>query len=131
MTQAKVQNSGVEIILNAESKQIFGDKSGKFVAGLSYLDRTSQQVKKLEVEGVFVEIGSVPNSDIVKDLVALNQQKEIVLDHKSSASSREGVWAAGDVTDELYKQNNISAGDGVKAALSVYMYLQNKEKIKL
>ena len=131
VTQAKVQNSGVEIILNAESKQIFGDKSGKFVAGLSYLDRTSQQVKKLEVEGVFVEIGSVPNSDIVKDLVALNQQKEIVLDHKSSASSREGVWAAGDVTDELYKQNNISAGDGVKAALSVYMYLQNKEKIKL
>lgn len=128
VTQEKVRRGGVDIILNAESKRVVSDKDGKFVAGLEYLDRKTNETKKLDVGGVFVEIGSVPNSDMVKDLVALNKMREIVIDHKTAATSREGIWAAGDVTDEMFKQNNISAGDGVKAALAVYAYLQNKEK---
>lgn len=130
VTQEKVRRGGVDIILNAESKRVVSDKEGKFVAGLEYHDRKTNETKKLDVGGVFVEIGSVPNSDMVKDLVALNKVREIIIDHKTTATSREGIWAAGDVTDEMFKQNNISAGDGVKAALAVYAYLQNKETSK-
>ncbi len=130
ITQKKVEDAGVEVIFNAKSQEILGDKERKFVEGLSYLDTKDNQTKRVDVQGVFVEIGSVPNTDFLKDLVVLNQQKEIVIDHKTSATSREGIWAAGDATDEMYKQNNISAGDGVKAALSAYMYLQNMEKAK-
>jgi len=121
ITQEKVRSSDqVDIIFNAESKKIEGDK---FVTGLVYEDRESKEDKKLEVGGVFVEIGALPNSDIVKDLVELNKYGEIVIDHKFASTKVPGLYAAGDVTDELYKQNNISAGDAVKAALSAYQYI--------
>jgi len=121
VTQEKVKASDkVEIILNAETIGIFGDK---FVTGLKYKDRTSGDEKQLDVQGVFVEIGSVPNSDIVKGLVGMNKYGEIVVDHKNSRTSLLGIWAGGDVTDDPFKQNNISAGDGVKAALDAYNYL--------
>lgn len=110
----------VKIILNAEAQEILGDK---FVSGLRYKDTKTGEVEELPAEGVFVEIGAVPNSEIVKGLVTLNQFGEVVIDHKNGATSKPGVFAAGDVTDELYKQNNISAGDGVTAALSAHSYL--------
>ncbi len=125
ITQEKVRKAGIEIIFNAETKEVKGDHDKKFVAGLEYLDKASNERKTLAVGGIFVEIGAVPNSDMVKDLVHLNQHGEVVIDHKTAATSREGIWAAGDVTDAPYKQNNISAGDAVKAALSAYQYLQN------
>ncbi len=116
----------VTIIHNAQVQEIMGDK---FVTGLSYMDTANNQVKKLEVGGVFVEIGSVPNSEFMKGLVEMNAGGEIIVNHKTGATSRPGVFAAGDVTDEIYKQNNISAGDGVAAALSAYNYLLNIKKI--
>ncbi|MFH1890569.1 MAG: FAD-dependent oxidoreductase [Candidatus Kuenenbacteria bacterium] len=112
-----------QIIYNAEVKEIQGDV---FVEKLIYTDKESKQEKKLEIDGVFVEIGSVPNSEIIKGLVDINGRGEVVLDHKTSAASKPGIFAAGDVTDEPYKQNNISAGDGVKAALSAYDYIKRK-----
>jgi alkyl hydroperoxide reductase subunit F len=127
ITQERVRGTDINIITNAETTKITGDKENKFVASLEYRDTKINEIKHLAVGGVFVEIGAVPNSDIVKDLVELNKKGEIIIDHRSGASSREGIWAAGDVTDVLYKQNNISAGDAVKAALSVYSYLQNLE----
>ncbi|TSC79713.1 MAG: NADH dehydrogenase [Parcubacteria group bacterium Gr01-1014_29] len=124
VTQERVKNSEkVHIIFNAETKEVKGEK---FVTGLAYKDRVSGEEKTLSVGGIFVEIGSVPNSEFVKDLVELNKAGEILIDHKTAATSCEGIWAAGDVTDEMYKQNNISAGDGVKAALSAYSYLNKK-----
>lgn len=121
VTQEKVKASyKVEIILNAQTIEILGDK---FVEGLKYKDRVSGEEKTLELKGVFVEIGSVPNSDMVKNLVAINKFGEIVIDHKNSRTSLIGIWAGGDVTDDPFKQNNISAGAGVKAALDVYNYL--------
>ena len=77
------------------------------------------------MQGVFVEIGSTPNSEIVKDLVRRGQNGEVVVDHKTQATSEKGIWAAGDITDVLYKQNNISAGDAIKAALNIYDYLKS------
>ena len=126
VTQEHIKNSEkVKIILSAQTKEVKGEK---FVTGLIYKDRVSGEDITLPVGGVFVEIGSVPNSEPVKDLVALNTYGEIVIDHKTAATSCEGIWAAGDVTDEMYKQNNISAGDGVKAALSTYQYLLAKNQ---
>ncbi|MEK7576838.1 MAG: FAD-dependent oxidoreductase [Patescibacteria group bacterium] len=125
ITQEKVVHSqNVQVIFYAETTKIYGDKDSKFVGGIEYRDAKKDAIKRLVVGGVFIEIGAVPNSEMVKDLVQLNKFGEIILDHRSSATTREGIWATGDVTDEIFKQNNISAGDGVKAALSAYMYLQ-------
>ncbi|MBI2175630.1 MAG: FAD-dependent oxidoreductase [Parcubacteria group bacterium] len=126
ITQEKIRaKKNVHIILNAKAERIEGD--GMFVKTLFYTDLISGKEEPLGVEGVFVEIGSVPNSEMVRDLVELNKHGEVVIDHKTAATSREGIWAAGDVTDEPFKQNNISAGDAVKAALSAYQYLLARE----
>lgn len=128
ITQEKVKEAGVQVIYNAESVAVHGDKDGKFVEAIEYKDKKSGENKKLMVGGVFVEIGAIPNSEIVKGLVEINKRGEIVIDHKTGATSREGMWAAGDVTDAVYKQNNVSAGDAVKAALSAHAYLQGTPK---
>ena len=127
VTQEKVKSSDKvkEIIFNAETLEFFGEK---FVTGLKYKDRKSGEEKQLDVEGVFVEIGSVPNSDMVKDLVDTNKYGEILIDSKNARTSQLGIWAAGDVTDDPFKQNNISAGDAVKAALDAYNYLTLGER---
>lgn len=127
VTQERVKNGPkpVEMILNAETQEIFGEA---MVAGLRYKDRASGESKELAVEGVFVEIGAVPNSQMVKDLVDLNKHDEVIIDSKTAKTSKEGIWAAGDVSDDPFKQNNISAGDAVKAALSCYQYLLNAKR---
>ena len=125
-TQEEIKKSDkVSVIMNADAQEVLGDK---FVSGFKYLDKNDNQVKELKVEGIFVEIGSVPNSEFIKDLVDTNQVGEIIVDHKTGATTHPGIFAAGDVTDEIYKQNNISAGDAVAAALSVYNYLLNIKK---
>lgn len=126
VTQEDVlKNPKVEIILNAESKEVLGEN---FVGGLKYLDRKNNQEKILEVEGIFVEIGSVPNSDIAKGLVEMDKYEQVLVDSKLGTTSHPGIFAAGDITDDPYKQNNISAGDGVKAALAAYNYLLKIDK---
>ena len=125
VTQDKLKNDPrVTMILNAKTAEIVG---GEFVTGLRYEDRTTGKINELRVDGVAVEIGAVPNSEIVKGLVELNTYGEIAVDHKTQRSSCEGIWAAGDVTDVLYKQNNISAGDAIKAVLNIYDYLNKKK----
>ncbi len=124
ITQEKIKtNPKVEIILNAKTLEILGDK---FVTGLKYENQKTKEIKELKLDGVFVEIGSIPNADFAKDLVQFNESGEIVVDHKTQTSSLPGIWAAGDVSDVLYKQNNISAGDAVKAVLNICVYL-NRE----
>jgi alkyl hydroperoxide reductase subunit F len=122
VTQEKVKASlKVNVILNAEVQKILGDKT---VTGLEYKDKNSGSLKELKVEGVFVEIGIIPNSDLVEDIVSLNFRGEIATDPKTQATSHIGIWAAGDATDGLYRQNNISAGDAVKAVLNIYDFLR-------
>lgn len=123
ITRDKIQaSSKVEIILQSEPLEVLGDK---FVTGLKYKDAGGEE-KELKLEGVFVEIGSRPNVAFVKDIVETNEFGEIVIDHKTQSTSLVGIWAAGDVSDVLYKQNNISSGDAVKAVLNITDYL-NKE----
>ena len=117
VTQKKVRsNPKVKIIMMAETIRILGDQ---FVTGLTYKDRKTGEAKQLALQGVFVEIGAIPNSDFIKHLVETNKFGEIVVDHKTQATSCLGIWAVGDATDVLYKQNNISAGDAVKAVLNI------------
>lgn len=122
VTQEKVKaNPKVEIIYNVEPQEILGDK---FVNGIKYKDKISGEIKDLAVEGVFVEIGSMPNSEIVKGLVNINERGEIIVNHQTQETSNPGIWAVGDVSDVLYKQNNISAGDGTKAILNIDEHLR-------
>lgn len=115
-----------QVILNAQALEIIG---GTVVESIKYKDRISGAERTLEVGGVFVEIGAVPNSEIVKNLVQLNEHGEIMVNFERATTSHPGVFAAGDVTTDPYKQNNISVGDGVKAALAAYNYLLNRQKL--
>lgn len=124
VTQEQIRkNEKVKIILNAAPTKVQGEK---FVQRLFYKDAKTGEEKMLGVEGVFVEIGAVPNSEIVKGLVELNAGGEVVVDHKTQKTSVPGIWAAGDVTDVKFKQNNISAGDAVKAILDIHATLSKQ-----
>ena len=121
VTQAKVtSHPKVTVIFNAATEEVLGEKA---VNGVRYQDKATGEKKVLPIQGFFVEIGSLPNSDFVKELVNLNPIGEITVDHKNQMATCIGIWAAGDVSDVLYKQNNISAGDAVKAVLSIYDFL--------
>lgn len=99
-------------------------KGNKFVNALVY--KESDQVKELPVTGIFVEIGSIPASGFAKDLVTVDAFGRIVVDPKTQSTSVAGVWAAGDATDGLYHQNNIAAGDAIKALEDIYVYIHAK-----
>jgi alkyl hydroperoxide reductase subunit F len=117
VSEERLRQSGkVDFIFSSQVKQILGDA---FVTGLIYTDPDGRE-QTLAVDGVFVEIGALPNSFLVQELVTLNARGEVVVDHKTQRTSHPRIWAAGDVTDVLYKQNNISAGDAVKATLNIY-----------
>ncbi len=121
VTQEEIKKSPkVEIMLNVQTLEILGEQ---MVTGIKYKDRTTNEEKELVLQGVFVEIGSVPNSEMVKGIVDLDTFGQVIIDSKHGTTSRPGVFAAGDITDDPYKQNNISAGDAVKAALAAYAYL--------
>lgn len=96
-----------------------------WVTGIMYLDQKTKQQQTLSVDGVFVELGWQPNSNAVKDLVQLDEFRFIITNRETGATSEPGIFAAGDVTNGRYKQYNIAAGDGVKAALGVRDYLSH------
>lgn len=126
VTQEEIKkHPQVEILYNVQTQEILGDT---FVNGLRYKNTKTGEEKTIVIGGVFVEIGSMPNSEMVKDLVELDAFGQVKIDSKHASTSHKGVFAAGDITDDPYKQNNISAGDGVKAALAAYAYLIKREK---
>lgn len=122
VTQDKVLASPkVSVLYNTLIEEILGENS---VTSIRIKNSETGEIKTLEFDGVFVEIGMVPNTEFVKGLIDLNKQGEIVIDHRTKSASKQGIFAAGDATDAPYKQNNISAGDGVAAALSAYDYVR-------
>ncbi|MBL8157963.1 FAD-dependent oxidoreductase [bacterium] len=94
----------------------------KFVNGLRFKNAAGEE-KKLDVAGIFVEIGLVPNTDWVKDVVKMNEIGQIIADPYTQRTSNARIWAAGDCTDGKYHQNNIAAGDAVKALEDIYAYV--------
>ncbi|MGM8215348.1 alkyl hydroperoxide reductase subunit F [Bacillaceae bacterium W0354] len=109
----------VTVLKNAQTKEITGDDK---VNGLSYIDRATNEEKHIELEGVFVQIGLVPNTEWLGDTIERNRFGEIVID-KHGATNVPGVFAAGDCTDSAYKQIIISMGSGATAALGAFDYL--------
>ncbi|MGS0742793.1 alkyl hydroperoxide reductase subunit F [Glaciimonas sp. GG7] len=112
--------SNVVIHTSAQTTEITGD--GKKVNGLIYTDRISGETKKVELEGVFVQIGLVPNTEWLKGTIALSRHGEIEIDAKGQTSIP-GVFAAGDVTTVPFKQIVIAVGEGAKASLGAFDHL--------
>jgi alkyl hydroperoxide reductase subunit F len=110
----------VDVILNAQTTQVTGD--GQKVNALVYQDRASGEEKRIALEGVFVQIGLVPNTEWLKGTLELTRYGEIVVDARGQ-TSLPGVFAAGDCTTVPFKQIIIAAGDGAKAALGAFDHL--------
>lgn len=121
VTIEKIQSHPkTKILTGTQLLEITGDT---LVRGVKYKIIKTGEEKTMDVGGVFIEIGWVPNSDLVQGLVEVNGMKEIIVNHQTQQSSHPLLWAAGDIADVRYKQNNISIGDAVKAVLNIYEYL--------
>ncbi len=114
-------HQNMHVITHAEPTEIMGEQ---FVSGLKYKDKDSGEIKELAVSGVFVEAGVIPNTEFLDGLIELDAIRRIKIDPSNQRTSVEGIWAAGDCTDELYHQNNIAAGDGVKALEDIYLWVK-------
>lgn len=114
------KRDNITVITHAQSEKIIADQDQ--VVALRYKNRTSQATHDLEVAGVFVQIGLVPNSDFLGDAVALSPHGEIVIDEKCRTNEA-GIYACGDVSTVPFKQIIVAMGEGAKAALSAYEYL--------
>ena len=112
--------ANVKVITSALTTEVTGD--GKKVSALVYTDRSSGEAHRVELEGVFVQIGLLPNTEWLKGTIALSPRGEIEIDARGE-TSLPGVFAAGDVTTVPYKQIVIAMGEGAKASLSAFDYL--------
>jgi len=112
-------HQNMKIIMNATPIEIKGQD---FVSSIVYEDENKNKID-LPTTGIFVEIGLVPSTNLVEGLIELNQIKQIPVDPKNQRTKISEIWAAGDCTDGLYHQNNIAAGDAVKALEDIYLYL--------
>lgn len=118
--EAVLANPKMKAIKNAELLEVKGEK---FAKGVDYKDATTGETHFVSAPGIFVEVGLMPNTTLVEDLLPLNNYKQIIVDPKNQRTNVAGVWAAGDCTDGLFHQNNIAAGDAVKALEDIYLYI--------
>jgi alkyl hydroperoxide reductase subunit F len=99
-------------------------EGAQMVTGLTYTDTTTGESHTLPVAGVFVEIGMIPTTDFAKEAVALDNVGRVTIDPWTQKTNTPGIWAAGDCTNVRYHQNNISAGDAVRALEDIYVTLK-------
>lgn len=118
-----LKNPKMKAIKNVEILEVKGDK---FVEGLVYRDAKEGVPKELKVSGIFVEVGQIPNTEFAKGLVPLDEYGRIKIDPTTQKTQVPGIWAAGDCTDVLYHQNNIAAGDAVRALEDIYLAIHTK-----
>ncbi|MFZ4500163.1 MAG: NAD(P)/FAD-dependent oxidoreductase [Minisyncoccia bacterium] len=116
---AKLPN--VTLLTNTEIAEIKGEL---FVSSVEYKNKETEETTTLPVNAVFVEIGQIPNTDYARGIVELNETANVVVDPRNQRTSTPGIWAAGDCTDGLYHQNNIAAGDAVKAIEDLYVWIK-------
>ena len=115
----------VKVIKGVKVDEVFGEK---FVKGLIYSGSSIENgaPQTLAVGGIFVEIGLIPNTAFVKEVVELDSYGKIVINPRTQRTKTAGIWAAGDCTDGLYHQNNIAAGDAVKALEDIYVAVSKR-----
>jgi len=120
-------NTGMRVFAGYEPVEV---KGSPFVSALVIKNRDTNETQELPVTGVFVEIGVLPNTAYAKDIVAVDEVGRVKVDARTQRAYGAdgalvpGVWAAGDCTDELYHQNNIAAGDAVKALEDIYLWVK-------
>ena len=119
-------NRKITVHLETVIQEIVG---GKAMTGVLVMDKATEELSTINADGIFIEIGNIPNAALFKDLVELNERGEVVVDCKNRTNV-EGLFAAGDVTDTPYKQIIIATGDGAKAALSANEYINQKTNLK-
>jgi len=112
-----------KVLTNTDPVEVIGET---MVTGLVVKNKDTGETTTLPVAGIFVEVGVVPNTAFAKGVIELDEIGRIVTDPKNQHTSTEGIWAAGDCTDELYHQNNIAAGDAVKALEDIYVWLKTR-----
>ncbi len=115
------KNEKFTALTNVEITEVVGDA---FVTSVKYKNRATGEEHTMDTGGIFIEIGMIPNTQIVANLVELDAHNMIIVDPYTQRTSVEGIWAAGDCTNVRYHQNNIAAGDGVKAIEDMYGYLR-------
>ena len=113
-------NPKMKGIRSTELVEITGDK---FVKSIIYKDLADGTNKEVLASGIFVEIGLLPSTDFLKGAVELDKVGHIIVDPRTQMTKTAGIWAAGDCTDGLYHQNNIAAGDAVKALEDIYLHI--------
>lgn len=117
------ENSHFKIIKNAIPIEIKGDK---FVSSIVYEDFVTKERHEIKTPVIFVEIGLLPTTSFAKDVLELNQYNQIPINPANQQTKVPGLWAAGDCTDAMYHQNNIAAGDAVRALEDIYIWLKTK-----
>ena len=121
MLQRKLRSLGnVTVLTSAQTTEVLGD--GQKVTGLVYKDRVGGDSHRVELEGIFVQIGLLPNTEFLTDVISLSPRGEIVIDDRGQ-TNLPGVFAAGDCTTVPYKQIIIAMGAGSTAALSAFDHL--------
>ena len=118
-----LKNPKMKAIKNVEILEVQGEK---FVEGLIYKDKITDKQKELKVSGIFVEVGQIPNTDFAKNVVSLDEYNRIKINPLTQKTETPGIWAAGDCTNVLYHQNNIAAGDAVRALEDIYLAWHTK-----
>lgn len=121
IVNATLAHENMRAIANAEPTAIIGEQ---FVTGVRWKNTVSGEEKFLSVEGIFVEIGLLPNTEWLRTCVEMNDVGQIKVDPRRQRTSHPRIWAAGDCSDGLYHQNNIAAGDAIKALEDIYMTLR-------
>jgi alkyl hydroperoxide reductase subunit F len=119
-----LENPKFKAITNAEILRVDGEQ---FVSSLTYKDKISGEEHTIPTAAIFVEIGQIPNVDFVKNLVKLDEFGKIIVDPMTQMTLVPGIWAAGDCTNGKYHQNNIAAGDAVKALEDAYLWIHKNK----
>lgn len=115
-----LENPKFTPILNADIVKVDGEN---FVSSLTYKNKNTNEEHTIPTTGIFVEIGQTANTSFVKDITDLDSIGKIIVDPMTQMSNTPGIWAAGDCTNGKYHQNNIAAGDAVKALEDIYIWL--------
>lgn len=118
-----LSHPNMRAVKNVEITEVKGDK---FVNAIVYKDKETGKVTELPVGGIFVEIGQLPNTEFLSGVVNLNDHGHVVIDPRTQKTSTQGIWSAGDCTDVLYHQNNIAAGDAVRALEDIFQYIHSR-----
>ena len=118
-----LKNPKMKAIKNIDILEVKGDK---FVEGIVYKEKATGKEVELKAAGIFVEIGQIPNTGFAKEVVPLDEIGRVKIDAWTQKTEILGIWAAGDCTNVLYHQNNIAAGDAIRALEDIYLYIHTK-----